>query len=362
MKKRVLLRTLCLLPTFLFSSTYLQAKDEPKLPKEWSEISPGGETACSRGTPFSFFYSPGTTNKVVIDFMGGGACWDAETCDHETKTFYESIEEIKKEHQYGMHGIYDRGLNENPLKEWTHVLVPYCTGDLHWGSADVTYTRADGTSFPLKHRGADNAKAVIDWVKTQFPSPETVFVTGTSAGAYASIFWLPYVKDHFTQSTVRQLGDSGISPITETFAHHAFNLWNIRKLGPVWIPSLANVDWAKLQVADLYNKLADHYPDVQFAHHTSAYDAVARYFYERMGGDPGPWPQIIAGNLQSLAKHSSRFHYFVSPGSEHCVYQYEKFYKMKGTDGTLFNSWLQDYVSGRPVSNLDCVNCVDDSL
>jgi hypothetical protein len=36
-------------------------------------------TGCGRGAPYSFFFRPGTVNKVVIDFEGGGGCWDALT-------------------------------------------------------------------------------------------------------------------------------------------------------------------------------------------------------------------------------------------------------------------------------------------
>jgi hypothetical protein len=37
-------------------------------------------TGCGRGAPFHFFFRPGTVNKLVIDFEGGGGCWDALTC------------------------------------------------------------------------------------------------------------------------------------------------------------------------------------------------------------------------------------------------------------------------------------------
>jgi hypothetical protein len=39
---------------------------------------PGG--VCSDGSPYRFYVSPGDPKKVVLDFQGGGACWDAATC------------------------------------------------------------------------------------------------------------------------------------------------------------------------------------------------------------------------------------------------------------------------------------------
>lgn len=39
-----------------------------------------GDTICARGTSYAFFFRRGTVNKLVVEFEGGGACWDKETC------------------------------------------------------------------------------------------------------------------------------------------------------------------------------------------------------------------------------------------------------------------------------------------
>src|ERR1041384_7604860 len=56
----------------------------PPLPRGlqpgWNEIAPGGATTCALGGPYAFWVRPGTVNRLVIDFQGGGACWDALTC------------------------------------------------------------------------------------------------------------------------------------------------------------------------------------------------------------------------------------------------------------------------------------------
>ena len=36
-------------------------------------------------------------------------------------------------------GFYDHDNAENPFKDWYHVIIPYCTGDIHWGDAVTTY-------------------------------------------------------------------------------------------------------------------------------------------------------------------------------------------------------------------------------
>ncbi|MCJ7810722.1 MAG: pectinacetylesterase family protein, partial [Dehalococcoidia bacterium] len=52
----------------------------PELTSGWTKIAPGGETICSRGTPFAYFVHPGTVNRLVVYFQGGGACWNDTTC------------------------------------------------------------------------------------------------------------------------------------------------------------------------------------------------------------------------------------------------------------------------------------------
>ena len=68
---------------------------------------------CGDGSAFSFFYtSPiqrlANKNKLIIEFMGGGACWDADTCDQQSSylTFPETLNEFVgyscSEAEYGM--------------------------------------------------------------------------------------------------------------------------------------------------------------------------------------------------------------------------------------------------------------------
>ena len=57
--------------------------DGPTLPtglaEGWNEMKPGGDTICSRGSEFAYWVRPGTVNKVVIDYIGGGSCCNQDT-------------------------------------------------------------------------------------------------------------------------------------------------------------------------------------------------------------------------------------------------------------------------------------------
>ena len=64
----------------------------PALNPGWNELDPGDGTICARGTKYSFFARPGTVNKVVIDFMGGGACWNEGTCSYAGALFSDDMD------------------------------------------------------------------------------------------------------------------------------------------------------------------------------------------------------------------------------------------------------------------------------
>ncbi|MEO8359601.1 MAG: esterase, partial [Vicinamibacteria bacterium] len=46
---------------------------------QWETVVPGGDTICSDGSPFRFFVYRSDPSKLLIEFEGGGACWNAAT-------------------------------------------------------------------------------------------------------------------------------------------------------------------------------------------------------------------------------------------------------------------------------------------
>ena len=102
-------------------------------------------------------------------------------------------------------GIYDKDHAENPVKDWYHVELVLHRRP-HWGNNIETY--GEDNSFAINHVGAVNSRFVLDWVYENFSAPEDIFVTGCSA-AYGAALWSSYVADHYTDSRVIQLGDSG---------------------------------------------------------------------------------------------------------------------------------------------------------
>ena len=239
------------------------------LPAGWTVMEPGGDTVCSRGAPFSYFVRPGTVNKVVVEFRGGGACWSSLTCGFGDSIFQETVtpdpwvldESVAT-------GIYDHGNALNPFKDWHHVYIPYCTGDIHWGDNDATYGSGED-QYVIHHRGAVNVRAALDWVHENIPDPEKVFVTGCSAGAYGAIMWSAHLREHYEHAKVYQLADSGAGIITDTFFQDSFPSWKPEGSYPTWIPGLDPATLDRLPL--LYAAIGGFYPEMTLSQYNTAY-------------------------------------------------------------------------------------------
>ena len=67
----------------------------------------------------------------------------------------------------------------------------------------------------LHHNGYNNARAVLDWTYEQYPSPEHVLLTGSSAGALASIYHAKEVFEFYDSTRVTQFGDGFVGVMPE---------------------------------------------------------------------------------------------------------------------------------------------------
>ena len=322
----------------------------------WNELLPGGATVCSRGSEFAFFVHPGTVNKVVVDFIGGGACWNQTTCSIADAIFSDSVEPVRRAVAEDMPvGIYDRAHEDNPFRDWTHVVIPYCTGDIHWGDA-----RSEYGSLSIEHRGAVNARVVLDWVYENFLTPEQVFVTGCSAGSYGSIAWSAYLMEHYDDVPILQLGDSGAGVITESFFRESFPSWNAAAMLPDWIEGLdpEMVDIFELELADIYELIGAQYPANTIAQYNTTFDNNQTFYYEAMGGEGGAagWSERMLASTGRITESTENFHNYQAPGEQHCVIVQENFYDVE-SNGVRLVDWIQALVDGAALPDVACADC-----
>ncbi len=312
----------------------------------WNQLEPGGETTCARGDAYSFFVRPGTENRLVIEFEGGGACWSAASCDPASDMFEDIVE---TDIQSGsLTGIQDHDRADNPFKNWTHVLVPYCTGDLHMGNVVTSYG-----DFEIQHKGAVNGGAVMDWVYANVPSPERVVVTGCSGGGYGTMGWSPHIMQHYDGVPVVQLADCAAGVAVDGFLAVINGVWNANLVLPSFIPALADANLITLTLTDIYQANADYFPSQQFSQYNTQWDETQIEYYEDMGGDGADWSGMMNESMTSLAAGAENFSYFVAAGGEHCIITRDEMYTAD-TGGTAVLDWIENRISGSAVEDVHC--------
>src|SRR5512146_1725296 len=89
----------------------------------WNRIDGDPSTICSLGSPYAFFVQPGDARRLMVYFAGGGACWNAETCNVDVRPRHFSA---AVNPQRPSNGIFDTTRADNPVRAFTKVFVPYC--------------------------------------------------------------------------------------------------------------------------------------------------------------------------------------------------------------------------------------------
>jgi len=317
---------------------------------EWQAVAPGGDTVCSDGSPYRFFVHPGDPARLLVEFEGGGGCWSAETCAMEIYTRRVTTDPELARRLGLLVGIYDRGNSENPFREWTHVYVPYCTGDLHWGNSERVYSGASGP-YTIQHKGAANAAAALRWASENVPAPAQVMVTGCSAGGYGSILWAPAVISRYSGATVVHLSDSAAGVVPPGFFATVLESWDVAAAWPKDIAPLAleTLDPARLTLGDLYTEIAGHYPLSTFSQWNSLTDSTQVYFYGLTRGataTAADWSTQMQASIAALKGANPNFTAYTAPGSQHCIINSPGFYATT-VNGVRLVDWVARLLSSR---------------
>jgi len=328
----------------------------PDLAPGWTKIEPGGETICSRGTPFVYFVHPGTVNRLVVYFQGGGACWDNTTCSLG-RIFKEAADDRDNPAQ-AAEGILDLENPDNPFKDWSFVFIPYCTADIHWGNNTKTY-KSGGQDVVIHHKGFVNASAVLDWIQDSFEQPEKIFVSGCSAGSYGSIMGAAHIHKLYPDVPLYQLGDAGAGVNTGDFFKNSSSNWNIEDSRLDWIPA-PDGSWEEVSsLADLYIAVANYYPNDRWSQYNAAHDQIQALMYSAMGGTADDWAELMLASIQEIQDSAPNFHSYTAPGAIHCITGDDIFYTRE-VNGVRFRDWVDAMVNDAAWDDVMCTDCETD--
>lgn len=327
----------------------------------WNVFQPGGDTTCSRGTPFTFAARKGNSRKLLVDFIGGGACWNEFTCGFADAIFSDNADWVKDfEGKTGVQGgIYDETNPDNPFADYHHVVIPYCTGDIHWGNASMVYGEGTDKEVAIEHKGAVNTQAVLDWIEANYHDPDQIFVTGCSAGSYGSIMWAAHLGQMFPDADLVQLGDSGLGIITESWFQDSFPQWNAEPSFPSFISSMnpEEINLLDVDAGYLYEEVGKYYPNSRFAQFTAHADNNQVFYYQAMGGGTvQEWTEKMYERINRIAQNTPNFRGYVSGGDRHCIIMSDDFYTLE-TNGVRIRDWMAALANGELPEEVRCTNC-----
>jgi pectinacetylesterase len=172
--------------------------DAPILP--WKAVPVAG-TLCRNGTQTGYGINVHpTSRKLLIYLEGGGACFNEISCLQNPESWTPN--DLTLTRSVGSNWIMSRASATNPFKDWNLVYIPYCSGDVHTGSALSGYMGQPQVGFI-------NYKKYLVEIVARFTNVDQVVLAGSSAGGFGVAWNWTWTQDAFGSVPVYALDDSG---------------------------------------------------------------------------------------------------------------------------------------------------------
>jgi hypothetical protein len=167
---------------------------------------------CANGDPTYYLYTDRGAGKLLVYFMGGGACWSKASCQAGLASSLERIPypsaHMGSPEDWG--GWFDASDPDNPAAGFDVVVVPYCTADAHTGDREINYAGPDESPYIIRHRGYRNARLILDDVRKRFRAPAQVVGLGCSAGGLGVTYNLRQIRARYPTTSLSVVDDSGL--------------------------------------------------------------------------------------------------------------------------------------------------------
>jgi hypothetical protein len=250
-------------------------------PNEWTWIDVP-EARCMGDDPTGMHFNLGDPTKLAILMEGGGACYNSATCVLSlaihpfgaTAADTALITEV-----YG-NNLFNRDDPDNPIRDYSFVFFPYCSGDVFAGAAQ------NGTGFEGRTmQGYYNVRAYLRRLIATFPGADKVLLTGVSAGGFGAAFNFDQVQEAFGQATrVYLLDDSGpplpTTQMTPCLQERWREAWKLDDMMPAQAecPGCRNAR-SDVGIMNMVAYIKRKYPDRRLGVISASQDLVIREFF-----------------------------------------------------------------------------------
>jgi hypothetical protein len=217
---------------------------------------------------------PGSS-KLMIYLEGGGACFNSFTCSgvaHQNGYTETDLNAFVRD--AGDAGIFNREDSDNPLRDYSFVFIPYCSGDIFAGDNENGF----GGRTQVGYR---NMGLYTDELAAKFEGVTQVVLAGSSAGGFGAAYNFDRVQKTFGEVPVALLDDSG-PPLSDTYLTPCLQEqirehWNLDATLPSDCTNCSNPDGGG--IIGFTTFLAAKYPNRRLGIISSTRDGVIRLFY-----------------------------------------------------------------------------------
>jgi len=248
----------------------------------------------------------------------------------------------------------------NPFADYSVVFAPYCTADVFLGDTVREYTpgpdeETDAPPVTIHHNGFNNAAAVLSWAYANYPEPERVFVTGSSAGSIPSPYYAMQVADRYPDALVAQLGDGSGGYRRDAVATSPQQFWGtLEVLGQQ--EAFAGLTYTTFSYESLYIAAARRHPEMIFAEYDTAEDTAQKRYLAMGGSEATSLLTLLEANHADIRAEVDNFRAYVAGGEMHTILGRPEFYTYQ-VGGVSVRDWVDRLARGEDVSDVSCTDC-----
>ncbi len=309
------------------------------------------EAKCRDGSPTGIGVNvhPGAT-KLMVFLEGGGACFNAATCAANPAS-YARLDLAGFAGTEGVAGIFSRLDPANPVKDWSFVYVPYCTGDVHGGDNPVA--QPPGVSQAQQFVGYTNIHKYLERIVPTFPGMTQVLLTGQSAGGFGAAVNYTQVARAFDPVPVVLIDDSG-PPMNQPYIARCLqDAWkSLFGLDKTIVPDCgADCPDPTNFLVDYAKHIAKTYPNATMGLMDSTGDGVIASFFGFGASNCAASVPLSAqtyqaglDDLRSQLAFDKNFASFYFPGIDHTSLVLG--YDLRYAGGVKLTDWIAQLLAG----------------
>lgn len=292
----------------------------------WQAIKiPGAK--CGSGSDYEVYYKKNASDKLLIEFMGGGACWSKTSCTRLPMAWVHPIIKLP------FFSVLTNSESElNPFPDHSNLYFPYCTGDVFTGNHISNY---NGTK--IYHYGYRNIDLTMKYLGDKgiinYGDVKKLILWGASAGGIGALTHGKNIAQYLPADTRKiVIGDSiGL--------HFGPRFWDRfdsdakKDFKTAFNAVHLDVDFNDGFVARRMGPLLEYYQDWKMGFLYGLGDRAMSIYFGKISQKDYQKLIVHPEGLQAISRNYQHVQFWLSDASEHIYLVSKKTSQLKSLDG-----------------------------